>query len=100
MPAQYSKLSPYFTTERFGAFLDVLKQRPITKNASDVKFTINAIYQYRPDLLANDLYGDPALWWVFAMRNPNIIKDPIFDFKAGRTIFIPKSDNLMTALGI
>jgi hypothetical protein len=37
---------------------------------------------------------------VFAMRNPNIIKDPIFDFKAGRTIFIPKSDNLMTALGI
>lgn len=100
MATEYNKLSPYYITNKFGQFLDVLNQRSIPKNVNDVKFTINAIYQYRPDLLANDLYGDPALWWVFAMRNPNIIQDPIFDFKSGKIIFVPTSETLTTALGI
>jgi hypothetical protein len=50
--------------------------------------------------LANDLYGDPNLWWVFAARNPNMIEDPIFDFVAGRAIYIPKQETIDAALGI
>jgi hypothetical protein len=100
MPAEYNKYSPYFQTETYGTFLDVLSYRPIPKNASDVTFTINAIYQYRPDLLANDLYGRSSLWWVFAARNRNVIQDPIWDFKTGRTIYIPNGKNLFAALGI
>jgi hypothetical protein len=100
MTAEYSKTSPYATTEKFGRFLDILNYRPIPKSNLDVSFKINSIYQFRPDLLANDLYGRPQLWWVFAARNPNVIQDPIFDFYAGQTIYIPNGDNLIAALGI
>ena len=99
MATEYKKLSPYYKTPRFGRFLDVLTYRPIPKNVGDTRFTINAIYQYRPDLLANDLYGSVDLWWVFAARNPNVLKDPIWDFKAGRSILIPKGDVLLASLG-
>jgi len=29
------------------------------------------------------------LWWVFALRNPDVIKDPIRDFKTGVVIIVP-----------
>jgi len=100
MAAEYSKTSAYATTDRFGRFLDVLNFRSIPKNSLDTVFRINSIYQYRPDLLANDLYGKPQLWWVFAARNPNVIEDPIFDFYAGQIIYVPEGNNLIAALGI
>jgi len=40
------------------------------------------------------------LWWVFAIRNPNVIQDPIFDFQPGVIIYIPQKTNLTTALGL
>jgi hypothetical protein len=40
------------------------------------------------------------LWWVFAVRNPNVIKDPIFDFFPGQTIYIPNKNTLTTYLGL
>ena len=63
-------------------------------------WTIDRIYAYRPDLLAFDLYGTPRLWWVFAQRNPNEIEDPIYDFKPGVTIQLPKLTTLQNDLGI
>lgn len=99
MPAEYNKYSPYYTTDRFGRFLDVLEYRAIPRNKDDTVFTINPIYAYRPDLLANDLYGRSNLWWVFAVRNPDILQDPIFDFYNGQIIYIPKVDSLLAALG-
>ena len=101
MTVQYSKSSPYFNTNVFGnKFLDVMVYTPIDKQPDDVSFTINSIYNNRPDLLAFDLYGDSALWWVFRARNPNVIDDPIFDFRAGVTIFVPKKTTLITNLGL
>ena len=101
MTVQYSKASPYFNTNLFGnKFLDVLNVIPIDKQPDDVSFTINSIYQYRPDLLAFDLYGDSALWWVFRARNPNVIDDPLFDFQAGVSIMIPKKETLVSNLGL
>jgi alpha-L-fucosidase len=101
MTADYSKASPYFNTGLFGGkFLDLLVYNPLDKQPDDVSFTINNIYQYRPDLLAFDLYGDSALWWVFRARNPNVIDDPVFDFEAGVTIMIPKKETLVSNLGL
>jgi len=100
MTAEYSKFSPYANTATFGRFLDVLNYRPIPRNAADTAFTINSIYHHRPDLLAHDLYGRASLWWVFAARNRNVIQDPIWDFRAGRKIFIPNGQALFSALGI
>jgi len=100
MPADYSKFSPYFQTEKFGPFLDIMNARPVPKSNLDSLITISSVYQYRPDLMAADLYGYPQLWWVFAARNPNVIQDPVFDFFAGQQIYIPKSETLLAALGI
>jgi hypothetical protein len=101
MTTTYSKSSPYYSTNTFGKkYLDLLVYRPIDKQADDVSFTINGTYQFRPDLLAYDLYGDSGLWWVFKSRNPNSIDDPIFDFRAGVTIYIPKKNTLVSNLGI
>ena len=98
--AQYRKSSPYYATDLYGQFLDVMKQRQISAYADDVKITITAAYEYRPDLLAYDLYGDAGLWWVFAMRNPNVLKNPIGDFFAGQDILLPKTENLRKDLGL
>ena len=101
MTAHYSKASPYFKTGVFSKkYLDVLNYRPISKQKDDVSYTIDKIYQNRPDMLAFDLYGDSALWWVFRARNPNVLDDPIFDFKPGVTIMIPKKTTLISNLGL
>lgn len=100
MATTYKKNSPYAGTAIYGKFLDVLEYRKISKQPDDVTYKINSVYKYRPDMLAYDLYGDVNLWWVFAVRNPNTIKDPVFDFIPGKTIFIPKKETLVTELGI
>jgi hypothetical protein len=90
----YDRKSPYARTGIYGKFLDIANFPQVPKLADDVKFTINKTYQFRPDLLAFDLYGDSKLWYVFALRNPHLIEDPIFDMHIGKVIFIPKKENL------
>jgi hypothetical protein len=48
--------------------------------------------------LAFDLYQDAKLWWVFAQRNRSILKDPIYDFSPGTTIFCPAKANINATL--
>jgi hypothetical protein len=100
MAVTYNKSSPYFSTKSFGKFLDVLETRSIRKLSSDVAYQIDRVYKNRPDLLAYDLYGDAGLWWVFAARNPNVLKDPLFDFKPGVVIYIPLKETLVVDLGL
>lgn len=97
----YPTTSPYNGTNIINSkFLDVMVNRPIPMNPSDVYYVIPVVYEYRPDMLAYDLYNDPKLWWVFAQRNPNRLKDPLFDFRAGVGIYVPKLDTLVRVLGI
>ena len=96
----YSKTSPYAKTQFYGFFLDVATIPTIPADPKDVLYQIDAIYKQRPDLLAFDLYGDTKLWWVFAVRNPNVIQDPVYDFEPGVIIYIPQKQNLVGALGI
>jgi hypothetical protein len=98
--AYYNKTSPYFTTSLDNKYLDVINFRDIPAQADDVVFTVTKNYEYRPDLLAYDLYNDVNLWWVFSVRNRSILKDPIFDMAAGRKIYLPKLATLQSALGI
>jgi hypothetical protein len=97
--AEYSSTSPYYETGYSQFFLDVMVNRPIPKEDDDLTFTINQTYQYRPDLLAYDLYQTSTLWWVFYQRNPNTLQAPPLDFTVGKTIFLPKISTLKTALG-
>lgn len=97
--ATYDSTSPYFTTTYNQFFLDVMNNRPIPKQDDDILTNITLTYQYRPDLLAYDLYGVAALWWVFYQRNPNTLTAPPWDFVAGTRIYLPKESTLKSVLG-
>lgn len=96
----YSTSSPYYQTRTFGKFLDVMVNRPVTLKVDDVLYAIDKVYEYRPDMLAFDIYGDSSLWWVFAQRNPDVLKDPLFDFRSGVQIYVPKKATLQADLGV
>jgi hypothetical protein len=98
--ATYSILSPWYATTETGNYLDVLSIRPVSAEPDDFLYTIESQYMYRPDLLAFDLYGESALWWVFVQRNMDVLEDPIFDFVPGTKIYIPKGSSLRTVLGV
>jgi hypothetical protein len=97
--ANYSSTSPYYATGYSQFYLDVMVDRPIPRLTDDLSFVINQTYQYRPDLLAYDLYQTPTLWWVFYQRNPNTLTAPPLDFSAGKRIFLPKLSTLQETLG-
>lgn len=96
----YSPDSPYYNTQVRGEFLDVLSYRNIPQQRDDVLHTLTQVHEYRPDLLAYDLYKNSNLWWVFMVRNPNVFKDPIWDFRAGTKFYIPKQTTVEQALGL
>ena len=98
MAASYSRYSPYANAPLYGNFLDVLTIPDIPATYEDVKMTVNKTYEYRPDLLAFDLYGNAELWWVFAVRNPNVIRDPVYDLRSGVEIFLPRKESLTNFL--
>lgn len=81
-------------------YLDILKPKPIPVAGDDILYEIAPAYNRRPDLLAYDLYSKKELWWVFAQRNPDILKDPIFDFTPGTKIYLPQGKKLRERLGI
>jgi len=98
----YPATSPYNITNVVdGNYLDVMIQRPIPFNPSDVEYIVPKVYEYRPDLLAYDMYGDSRLWWVLAARNPNVLgPDPYFNLISGITIYLPTLSTLKNVLGI
>jgi hypothetical protein len=95
----YNKTSPYYNTLIVNNYLDVINFRDIPKEKDDIQFKLTATYEHRPDLLAYDLYKDHRLWWVFAVRNKSVIKDPIFDMVAGVKIYLPKATTLQKVIG-
>lgn len=94
-------LSPYANTQVTDTgFLDILEPRTIPVANDDVIFEITAPYKNRPDLLAYDLYGSKDLWWIFAQRNPDVIKDSIYDFVPGTKIYLPQAKYMRERLGL
>lgn len=99
MSADYTKLSFYYTTPIKGSYLDIVNFRQLPNETDDIHFTVTSQYEFRPDLLAYDLYGDVNLWWVFSVRNKDTVKDPIYDLYAGQIIYLPKLSTLRSTLG-
>ena len=94
-------LSAYANTKvTASGYLDILNPRPIPVAGDDVLYEITPAYTFRPDLLAHDLYGRKELWWVFAQRNMDTIKDPVYDLIPGVQIYLPKGQALKTLLGV
>jgi hypothetical protein len=100
MMAKYSNYSPWADTKQTSTYMSHLSIRPISAEPDDFVYQIEPQYNFRPDLLAYDLYGTTKLWWVFAQRNLDTIRDPVFDLRSGVEIFIPKKSSLFKVLGI
>jgi hypothetical protein len=96
----YSKSSPYFNTPQKSNYLDIMNIRDIPSLKNDTQFTVTSQYKHRPDLLAFDIYQNEQLWWVFAMRNKDVIRDPIYDMIPGIKIFIPQLTTINKSLGL
>jgi len=63
--------------------------RTIDPISPDDRFTvISPGREFRPDLVSQDVYGIPNLWWK--ILEVNQIQD-IFDFKTGLNIRIPQN---------
>lgn len=95
---KYIKSSPWNKTPMNTLYLENMVYRPIIQNPADRSYVIENQYKFRPDLLAHDLYGDTKLWWVFVHRNREVLKDPVFDFIPGTTIFLPNKIDLQSAI--
>jgi hypothetical protein len=96
----YPSTSAYAATPQTSFGMGFYVRRKIPAASDDTTITLSAAYQYRPDKLAYDLYGNPSYWWIFAARNINLIRDPIYDFVAGLQIVVPSSATLIAALGV
>ena len=102
MSAKYATTSPYYGTPTFGSgqFLDLWSGKTIPTDTSDALYQIDPPYNLRPDLLAYDIYQDANLWWVFAVRNPDVLLDPVFSFVAPNVIYVPTKAVVQKALGL
>lgn len=86
----YNSSSVYNATPVRNDYLD-LYVPPIEPDLTQAEpFIIDAKYNRRPDLMAYDLYGDSKYWWIFVIYNRNLIKDPLFDFKSGLELLVPR----------
>ena len=99
----YNSSSPYFNTQQKNdlvRYLDFMEYRDITADDSDTVLVVGSKFHQRPDLLSDDLYGTPELWWVFIVRNPDQLTDPIYDLVSGLELFVPTKQRLLGLLGL
>lgn len=89
MSIRVKDTSQYFFTNTTDWYLDLWQPRPVPFSEFDKIIRIPPEYDRRPDLLSQYEYGTPRLWWVFTLRNPDKLIDPIEDFIAGTEIYIP-----------
>lgn len=95
----YPSTSPYAASKQTSWYLAHYNHRPIPPHRDDQPFTITAKYQYRPDKLSDDYYGTAAYWWVFAVRNRNVLNDPVWDMEIGTEIIVPSLEHVKKSTG-
>ena len=96
----YPRTSPYVDTLQSSWYMGQYRHRSIPRGTQDREIVLDPKYEFRPDKLSRDLYGTEALWWVFMVRNMNVIRDPIWDFRAGTTLWVPSLSHLKSILGV
>lgn len=91
---RYSSGSPYAATPQTTWYLDNLVLRQVDPDPTDKIMEVPIQYDQQPYNLSYELYGTKDFWWVFMVLNPDRIRDPIYDFKAGLTIRAPTKERL------
>jgi hypothetical protein len=95
----YPANSPYSATSQTSWYLGRMVWRAIPPDTGDTLYTLLARHNNRPDTLSYDLYGTPAYYWTFCVRNPFLRIDPIWAFTTGTQIWVPSNQYLRKIVG-
>ena len=90
----YKQSSVYATTPMMSRYLNIFNPPDVSEQGDERTVTLQQRHNFRPDILSNELYGSSRLWWVFTFFNRDILRDPVWDFKAGISIKVPSQDNV------
>lgn len=96
---QYPASSFYAATPQTSWYLGNVAWRSVPPDPHDRPYVLAPRHQWRPDLLAQELYGSGAYYWVFALRNPFLRADPIWLFTTGTTIMLPSANSVQRLTG-
>lgn len=97
MSVTYSQYSPYSKVTQT-TYLDYNLPLVLYPADSDYDYTIPNQYDVQPWRLANELYGNERLYYIFALLNSDLLVDPIYDFTAGLVISVPTLARVQTWL--
>jgi len=90
--------SPYYKVQLNTWYLDYYEPIELQPADSDTSYTIPIKYNEQPWRAAKDLYGNERLYYIFALLNPDLIQDPIYDFVSNLVIQVPSIDRVRTYL--
>jgi len=99
----YKNSSPYFKTPQANDLVQYMRYmefRDVTADDGDEGIEVSTKFHERPDLLSNNLYGTPDLWWIFIIRNPDQLIDPIYGLVAGLNLYVPSKQRIFSLLGM
>lgn len=88
MSVTYDRKS-YLRDTSFSDFYLDTASLPSVSNVEGQYVVVPPECNYRIDLFAYQQYGSSRLWWLIALANIDIIKDPIWDFTSGLTVLVP-----------
>jgi hypothetical protein len=94
---KYGEKSFLKNTEFRTFFLDVAKLPKIPLVNGD-RIQVPPECENRIDLFSYQQYGSSRLWWVIALANADIIRDPTWDFKAGMVVFVPRDEAFISSV--
>ena len=84
----YSKLK---MDKNRGRYLKPLRYPNIPLSTSDMY--VNTVVGDRLDLMADQFYNDPRLWWLIAQANPDKLRRDSYSVSVGLEIRIPGGVN-------
>lgn len=91
----YTKYDFYYDTPiENRKFLGFLVDRNIGFSDDDDYVKVEKRHEFRPFVLAYDLYGRDEYAWVFARMNMDILVDPIRDLKEGIILRVPTAERI------
>lgn len=93
MASNYSSSSPWANTEQTW-YLSYYKNNKFLPSSTDNWFKIPLSMKEQPWKLSYKLYNNEKLYYIFALLNPDILVDPIYDFQENIIIRVPTQDRV------
>lgn len=92
----FNSHSLYGKTKTTEYYRDYYEPINIGYDVTDMFIIVTSEYHQKPGNLANFLYGDPRLSWIFSYFNRDEISDIIFDLKEGMVLRVPTKERLLS----